>query len=70
MMLCALLALLCGCASPVWETVSDDVPQEEAIAVWQQEAYTITLGLPRKRYSRRRTRDGRATGWRRRGWRL
>ena len=40
MMLCALLALLCGCASPVWETVSDDVPQEEAIAVWQEEAYT------------------------------
>ena len=48
MMLCALLALLCGCASPVWETVSDDVPQEEAIAVWQEEAYTITLGLPQE----------------------
>lgn len=45
MICCALLALLCGCASPVWETVADDVPQE-ASAVWQEEAYTITLGLP------------------------
>lgn len=42
-----LAVLLCGCsgAEPAWETV-DDVLPSEPVSSWQEEAYTITVGVP------------------------
>ncbi|MBP3633136.1 MAG: hypothetical protein J6J43_00995 [Oscillospiraceae bacterium] len=37
--------VLTGCARPVWETVSDTVPDVPVVA-WQEKAYNIELGLP------------------------
>ncbi len=39
--------LLCGCAAaePTWETV-DDVLPSDPVSAWQEEAYTITIGVP------------------------
>ncbi len=41
-----MLGLLTGCgATPTWEYVQDRVMPEEVVC-WQEEAYTISLGLP------------------------
>lgn len=39
------LALLGGCSGAAWETVSDDIPSE-AVAVWQEDAFSIWTALP------------------------
>ena len=44
-LVCLLALLLSGCAAPVWETVEDVSPAVEA-AAWQEDTYTIQLGLP------------------------
>ena len=54
--LAALWLLLSGCAMPVWETVEDELPVSE-VSVWQEETYTIQLGLP-ETVSLTETRDG------------
>ena len=37
--------LLTGCSEPVWETVTD--PSElGADTVWQEQAYTLQIGVP------------------------
>lgn len=44
-MLALVLLILTGCSGPAWETVDDQIPAE-SVEVWQQEAYTISAGLP------------------------
>ena len=39
-LVCLLALLLSGCATPVWETVAVEA------AAWQEDTYTIQLGLP------------------------
>ena len=40
-----LMLLLTGCSVPVWETVDDTIPAQP-VAVWQDEAYEIQVGVP------------------------